>query len=36
MALLARGDAMTMSNCPTIAMNVGEFGRANQSDHYVL
>src|SRR5207237_10257974 len=24
------------ANCPTIAMNAGEFGRANQSDHHVL
>jgi hypothetical protein len=23
-------------HCPTIAMNAGEFGRANQSDHHVL
>ena len=26
----------TQANCPTIAMNAGEFGRANQSDHHVL
>jgi hypothetical protein len=26
----------TQTNCPTIAMNAGEFERANQSDHHVL
>ncbi len=26
----------TQANCPTIAMNTGEFGRAIQSDHHVL
>jgi hypothetical protein len=26
----------TQANCPTIAMNTGEFGPANQSDHYVF
>jgi hypothetical protein len=26
----------TQANCPTIAMNASEFGRANQSDHHVL
>jgi hypothetical protein len=24
------------ANCPTIAMNAGEFGRANQSDEHVF
>jgi hypothetical protein len=26
----------TLANCPAIAMNAGEFGRANRSDHHVL
>jgi hypothetical protein len=26
----------TQANSPTKAMNAGEFGRANQSDHHVL
>jgi hypothetical protein len=30
------GNRDTQTNCPTIAMNAGEFGRTNQSDHHVL
>src|SRR5580704_4185888 len=27
---------IAQANCPTIAMNAGEFGRASQSDHHGL
>ena len=30
------GNRDTQANCPTIAMNAGEFGRAKQPDHHVL
>jgi hypothetical protein len=29
-------DRDAQANCPTIAMNAGEFGRPKQPDHHVL
>ena len=29
-------DRDTRANCPTIAMNAGEFGERTKSDHHVL